>query len=89
MDHTVNIQRGIHKGRLTFTWPTKELASSSVTVKFRGMSGSKTGSLSLTSVTTIFTVAVEVWKHRIKTTQILISVLSKASGRTNQREFFL
>lgn len=45
---------------LTLTCPTNNLASSSRTVKLIGMVRSNSGSLSLTSVTTMFTVVVDV-----------------------------
>lgn len=45
---------------LTLTCPTNKLACSSWTVKFVGMVRLNTGSLSLTSVTTMFTVVVDV-----------------------------
>ena len=48
---------------LTLTCPTNKPASSSRTVRLVGRAGSKKGSLSLTSVTTMLTVVVDVYKE--------------------------
>lgn len=53
------------KTPLTLTCPTNKVASSSWTVKLTGVVRSNSGSLSLTSVTTMFTVAVDVYRKEM------------------------
>lgn len=66
---------------LTRTCPTNKLASSSRTVKLIGMVRSNSGSLSLTSVTTMFTVVVDVCRTEEKEHSLLISSMRRIKHR--------
>lgn len=66
---TAAAQKWKHKNlssTLTLTCPTNNLASSSRTVKLVDMVRSNSGSLSLTSVTTMLTVVVDVYTRQTK-----------------------